>query len=244
MLKLSGFKFAKDSSKIKNGEMNQEFVKERMAIARAFYSIYQRTDLTEEPNDVPFEWGDSSGQLFRKQMLRHLIRVIVLCPTSISYFDMLQHPFFFTVERFIAIEDRLRTYCSKYQMYDHYWDSTTEIVFIGEWTDLIDVNVAAACMKGDSPPSKKTFTGLWMARRNRRHHHDSDEKPVKKAMGRLPSENFYFWENTFPRFHLHLFLCSLTVVTFGSRFYTMWEFQDYYKASASFYKGCMRIPID
>lgn len=101
-----------------------------------------------------------------------------------------------------------------------------------------------ATPKKQIPPNKSTFTGLWTARRNRRHHRDEDGKDVREIMGKLPRDNFIYWGKKFPTFELHLFLGSLKAITTEkAHIYETPEFDDYLKGSSKFYEACSRVEI-
>lgn len=130
----------------------------------------------------------------------HLARVI-LKDLSLKYEDLLLHVFFWSFERMIAFEDRIRTLCAKHKEYDDYWDDFQHYVFKEKlWTPRVHYKVVEACFNKKVVkvlPKANKFTGLAISRRNRRHHHDNDEPIVQAVMGPLPEDNFHYWERLF-----------------------------------------------
>lgn len=171
-LKLEGFKHAVFASELENGALSEDLGKELQQLACIICSFHQKKDLTLGTKlDLHSSRTWSPTNKFRKYMAQHLAKMIDLNVT-LSYADILRHPYFWTIEQMVGFEDRIRASCCTYMECDKLWDSKQSVVFEEEqWTRRIDPIVAKACVEKSiklrHPPSPSTFTGPAMSRKIR-----------------------------------------------------------------------------
>lgn len=169
---------------------------------------------------------------------------------TVSINDYLSHPYFKTPAELTEFETRLWSFVSARRRDANRWlDADSRHVFTGLWTDHVPEEVwnmrgpDGAALNALSMEDRTRMTRLWNTRRNRRHHRDEDTLELRELIGRLPSDNFNFWESRFPYFMLYLFRRMSTYRAPGSPFRLCEdpEFRSYYSASPDFYVLCDRV---
>lgn len=259
LVKISGFKKAlnfRDAMKKHlyyqredwDTDLNEAFggadpmVFDKMSACKLMYAFFALQEVPLRPVDFATNWTDQRSLGYRKLHLRHLIDTIVNNP-FLAIEDILFHPFFLSIDALVGFEDRFRTYSCVDRNIDIAVEKRCADVFHLDWSASLK-NPMLKFIRSKTP-STKTFTGLWITRRNRRHHRDEDPWHIKQVIGPLPGDNFKYWENIFPAFFLHLFVTIAGYKRRGSRkpLHEEPEFKNFFPASEIFYKTCALTPV-
>lgn len=243
-VKVGGFKFAKDQHRIRdNSDVDSpgpnmplprnEFQSDKFQAAFIMYCFLMKRDIRGGLFVPSFD--DDEFFSWKELHLAHLIKCIFSNPES-SIHDILSHLYFWDLNRIIAYEDRMRTYNCRHVRMDRFIEEQKDVVLKGSnWVDYVSPRVVSAC-RG---VNHNTLVGLWMARRNRRHHRDNDPIEVQNMLGPMQEANFEFWETHFPSFTLYIYKRLASYRPVGNIFlYNTLEFRgsQYFPSSPGFYR--------
>lgn len=189
-----------------------------------------------------FDWNDDDGYDWRRLHMSHLVRVIVANSTA-TIADILTHPFFWSIQKLVIFEDRMRSYSSRHRPMDPWLEIGRHYVFAEQtWTENLPIEVVRAVRNVNNA----TVLGLWRGRRDRRHHRDEDAAIAQAMMGRLHGANFEFWQGYFPAFFMHLYKRLISYERFqGMKLHQTPEFinSEFFPSSAAFFAMMEAIDV-
>lgn len=234
------------------------YKRELETLAGVLYLFYKKT---YEGEVSPYfrldpDFGAERTADYNQVHLKHLISMMLedsaLPRRSVSINDYLTHPYFRTPAELTEFETRMWSLTSAMRRSANDWlDATSPDVFTSLWTDHVPDEVwnvmgpGGTALNPLSMEDRMRLTRLWNTRRNRRLHRDEDSLGLRQLIGRLPADNFNFWEQRFPYFTLNLFRRMATYRAPGSPFRVCEdpEFRSYYSASPDFYILCDRVTM-